>query len=34
MTKEKLLDTKTVNLNEIIGNGKIYRVPQFQREFI
>lgn len=28
-----LLDTKTVNLNEILGNGKIYRVPQFQRDY-
>lgn len=27
------LDTKTVNLNEILGNGKIYRVPQFQRDY-
>lgn len=28
-----LLDTKTVNLNDILGNGKIYRVPQFQRDY-
>lgn len=28
-----LLDTKTVNLNEVLGNGKIYRVPQFQRDY-
>ncbi len=27
------MDTKTVNLNEILGNGKIYRVPQFQRDY-
>jgi uncharacterized protein with ParB-like and HNH nuclease domain len=33
MTKGKLLDTKTVNLNELFGNGKIYRVPQFQRDY-
>lgn len=33
MTKGSLLDTKTVNLNEILGNGKIYRVPQFQRDY-
>lgn len=33
MTKGNLLDTKTVNLNEILGNGKIYRVPQFQRDY-
>jgi hypothetical protein len=28
-----LLDTKTVNLNEILGSGKIYKVPQFQRDY-
>ena len=28
-----LLDTKTVNLNEILGNGKVYRVPIFQRDY-
>ncbi|MCJ8208228.1 DUF262 domain-containing HNH endonuclease family protein [Mucilaginibacter sp. RS28] len=28
-----LLDTKTVNLNEVLGNGKIYKVPQFQRDY-
>lgn len=28
-----LLDTKTVNLNEVLSNGKIYRVPQFQRDY-
>lgn len=33
MAKGHLLDTKTVNLNEIMGNGKIYRVPQFQRDY-
>jgi len=33
MTKGNLLDTKTVNLNETLGNGKIYRVPQFQRDY-
>ena len=33
MAKGNLLDTKTVNLNEILGNGKIYRVPQFQRDY-
>lgn len=27
------MDTKTLNLNEILGNGKIYRVPQFQRDY-
>ena len=33
MASGNLLDTKTVNLNEILGNGKIYRVPQFQRDY-
>lgn len=28
-----LLDTKTVSLNDILGNGKIYRVPLFQRDY-
>lgn len=33
MAGGRLLDTKTVNLNDILGNGKIYRVPQFQRDY-
>lgn len=33
MSSGKLLDTKTVHFNEIIGNGKIYRVPAFQRDY-
>lgn len=33
MANASLLDTKTVNLNDVIGNGKIYRVPQFQRDY-
>ena len=33
MPTGNLLDTKTVNLNEILGNGKIYKVPQFQRDY-
>ncbi len=33
MSSVNLLDTKTVNLNEILGNGKIYKVPQFQRDY-
>jgi uncharacterized protein with ParB-like and HNH nuclease domain len=33
MTTSNLLDTKTLTLNEILGNGKIYFVPQFQRDF-
>ncbi len=28
-----LLDTKTFTLNDILGNGKIYFVPQFQRDY-
>ena len=28
-----LLDTKTVNLTEIIWNGKKYQVPSFQRDY-
>lgn len=27
MTKNTLLETKTANLLELLGNGKIYRVP-------
>lgn len=33
MTNSNLLDTKTVKLNEILSNGKIYKVPQFQRDY-
>lgn len=33
MSKANLLDTRTLSLNEIIGNGKIYKVPQFQRDY-
>ncbi len=33
MSKSNLLDTKTLSFNEIIGNGKIYSVPQFQRDY-
>jgi uncharacterized protein with ParB-like and HNH nuclease domain len=33
MAMGHFLDTKTVNLNEVLGNGKIYRVPQFQRDY-
>lgn len=31
--KNNLLDTKTANLNEILGNGKIYNVPLYQRDY-
>ncbi|WP_166785138.1 DUF262 domain-containing protein [Sphingobacterium psychroaquaticum] len=33
MINNNLLDTKTVNFNEILSSGKIYRVPQFQRDY-
>jgi hypothetical protein len=33
MSAGKLLDTKTIHFNEVIGNGKIYRVPHFQRDY-
>jgi len=33
MSKSNLLDTKTLAFNDIIGNGKIYTVPQFQRDY-
>lgn len=33
MATGHLLDTKTVNLNDILGNGKIYKVPLFQRDY-
>lgn len=33
MSSSHLLDTKTVSLNDILGNGKVYYVPQFQRDY-
>ncbi len=33
MASNNLFDTKTHNLNEVPGNGRIYRVPQFQRDY-
>ncbi|MDQ2751833.1 MAG: DUF262 domain-containing protein, partial [Bacteroidota bacterium] len=33
MAVGNLLDTKTVSFNDVLGNGKIYRVPQFQRDY-
>lgn len=33
MATTNLLDTKTVNLNETLGNGKKFLVPQFQRDY-
>ncbi|RMH78786.1 MAG: DUF262 domain-containing protein, partial [Cyanobacteria bacterium J007] len=28
-----LLDTRTTNFGDLISNGKIYRVPPFQRDY-
>jgi Protein of unknown function DUF262/Protein of unknown function (DUF1524) len=33
MAKVNLLDTRTSNFGDLIGNGKIYRVPTFQRDY-
>lgn len=33
MSSSNLLDTKTLSFNEIIGNGKIYKVPPYQRDY-
>lgn len=33
MSKNILLETKTSNLLELLGNGKIYRVPPYQRDY-
>ncbi len=33
MARINLLDTRTTNFGEIIGNGKIYQVPLFQRDY-
>ena len=33
MKTTNLLDTKTLSFNDIIGNGKIYKVPDFQRDY-
>ena len=33
MASGNLLVTNTFNLNDILGNGKIYKVPQFQRDY-
>ena len=28
-----IFDTKTVTFTELLGNGKIYKIPSFQRDF-
>lgn len=33
MAGKNLLDTSTVSLSEVIGNGKTYRVPPYQRDY-
>lgn len=33
MNNNNLLDTKTLSFNDFIGNGKIYKVPPFQRDY-
>ncbi|MFQ3680382.1 MAG: DUF262 domain-containing protein, partial [Pseudanabaenaceae cyanobacterium] len=33
MTRSHLLDTRTTSFGELVGNGKIYRVPSFQRDY-
>lgn len=33
MARINLLDTRTTSFGDLIGNGKIYRVPPFQRDY-
>ena len=33
MAKTNLLNTRTTNFLELVGNGKIYRVPPYQRDY-
>ncbi|MCP9495242.1 MAG: DUF262 domain-containing HNH endonuclease family protein [Pyrinomonadaceae bacterium MAG19_C2-C3] len=33
MAKHNLLDTDTVSINDLFTNGRIYRVPQYQRDY-
>jgi len=30
---KNIFDTKTVTFTELLGNGKIYKIPSFQRDF-
>ena len=33
MAKANILNTRTINYMELIGNGKLYRVPSYQRDY-
>jgi len=33
MAVSNLLDTSTVSLSDVIGNGKTYEVPPYQRDY-
>ena len=33
VAKANLLNTRTANFQELIGNGRIYRVPSYQRDY-
>ncbi len=33
MAKSNLLNTRTTNFIELVGNGRVYRVPQYQRDY-
>lgn len=33
MAKVNLLDTRTASFGDLLGNGKIYIVPKFQRDY-
>ena len=30
---KNILDTKTITFQELLGNGKKYKIPEFQRDF-
>jgi uncharacterized protein with ParB-like and HNH nuclease domain len=33
MAKSNLLVTRTTNFLELVGNGRVYRVPPYQRDY-
>ena len=33
MARINLLDTRTISFGDLISNGKIYKVPDFQRDY-